>query len=71
MTEQEYGDAMFMLARREGHIARLPGNIGHVRDENAEERRVRRLREGGMTHQAIANVVGLSRSRVSQILAGE
>jgi hypothetical protein len=71
LTEQEYGDAMFMLCRKEGHVARLPGNTGHVRDERIEERRVRRLREGGMSHQAIANIVGLSRSRVSQILAGE
>lgn len=70
MTEQEYGDLMLIRTRREGHRAALPPSP-RVVEQRPESERVFALRRAGMTQKAIANTVGLTRSRVSQILAGE
>lgn len=57
-------------ARKEGHRPGLPPTPKAMTPSDRAQK-IRKLRASGMTHQAIARVMGMSRSRVTQELARE
>lgn len=57
-----------MMARKEGHKKRLPPST-HVAKRHPLADTIQGLSRQGLNHGEIADEVGLSRSRVSQILA--
>jgi hypothetical protein len=74
MTEEEYGQEMISLARREGHAPKLPQMpkdvYASVRTRAAKlADRVVTLRAMGYSQRRIAEICGCANSRVAQILA--
>lgn len=62
MTEESWGQLMAAAVHAEGHRPGLPAS-------GVTPSAVARLLRDGMTHQAIADQLGCTRPRVSQIAA--
>lgn len=68
MTEAEYGAAMRAMAQREGHMKALPPSP-QPRRVDPRETPILAMLDGGVRLDQIAAAMGLSRGRVSQIVA--
>lgn len=67
MTEAQLGILWQQMARAEGHMKRLPQSQSE-RQPHPYSVRIREMVEGqGMKHQDVGRILGISKSRVTQI----